>query len=494
MLRGPRVACTATPRYSSLRRSSIASDVRRTRLGRARRVTGRRATATRSRPARSGRISTASVPGAGEQARRPPAPWSAPISSTSQPPGRIHRGAPATISADGVEPVGAGEQRAVRLPRRGRPARRRASRRRRTAGWRRRGRARVPAGRASNHDPAAMRTLRAAAADAGEVGPGDVEGVGATSVSHTVTPSTGSSSASASPIAPEPVPRSATVSGRGSVAGQLDGDAGDDLGLRPRDQHPAVDGQVEVAEAPAAEHVRQRLAGRDGGRAWRRGGRPCAAVAGSSSTSSSSPVGAARHLAQPAGRRPLADRSPASRRAARATSRRVVAHVVVGELAGPLVGGEGGDDVVEVAGEHVGEPVDREPDAVVGEPVLLEVVGADLLAPPAAADLRRAARPTARRRARARPARAAGRAAPASPASRFCSWLRSSCIDTTMPRRQVGDAHGRVGGVDALAARTARPEDVDLQVLVVDLRPRPRRPRAARAPSPTTCGCGPGSR
>ena len=35
--------------------------------------------------------------------------------------------------------------------------------------------------------------------------------------------------------------------------------------------------------------------------------------------------------------------------------------------------------------------------------------------------------------------------------------------------RQVGDAHGRVGRVDALTAGAARAEDVDADVLLVDL-------------------------
>ena len=38
-----------------------------------------------------------------------------------------------------------------------------------------------------------------------------------------------------------------------------------------------------------------------------------------------------------------------------------------------------------------------------------------------------------------------------------------------MPRREVGQAHGRVGDVDVLPARSARPIGVDAQVLVVDL-------------------------
>ena len=59
----------------------------------------------------------------------------------------------------------------------------------------------------------------------------------------------------------------------------------------------------------------------------------------------------------------------------------------VGELLRPLVDQQRLDHQIEIAGQHVGESVDREPDAVVGDPVLLEVVGADLLAAAAAADL-----------------------------------------------------------------------------------------------------------
>ena len=51
----------------------------------------------------------------------------------------------------------------------------------------------------------------------------------------------------------------------------------------------------------------------------------------------------------------------------------------------------------------------------------------------------------------------------------FWSWLFSSCIDTTTPGGQVGDAHRRVGRVDRLAARARRPVHVDLEVLVVDV-------------------------
>ena len=46
---------------------------------------------------------------------------------------------------------------------------------------------------------------------------------------------------------------------------------------------------------------------------------------------------------------------------------------------GPVVGGEGLAHLGEVAVEHLRQPVGREADAVVGDPVLREVVGANLL-------------------------------------------------------------------------------------------------------------------
>ncbi len=51
----------------------------------------------------------------------------------------------------------------------------------------------------------------------------------------------------------------------------------------------------------------------------------------------------------------------------------------------------------------------------------------------------------------------------------FWSWLFSFWHDTTTPVGSVGDAHRRVGGVDALAAGTAGAVDVDAQVVGVDL-------------------------
>ena len=51
----------------------------------------------------------------------------------------------------------------------------------------------------------------------------------------------------------------------------------------------------------------------------------------------------------------------------------------------------------------------------------------------------------------------------------FWCWLRSFWQDTTMPGRQVGEAHGRVRLVDVLAAGARRAVGVDAEVLLVDL-------------------------
>src|SRR3954449_3581496 len=65
-----------------------------------------------------------------------------------------------------------------------------------------------------------------------------------------------------------------------------------------------------------------------------------------------------------------------------------VSSLIAGELAGALVGCERVDDVVEIAGQHFLQSVDRETDAVVGDAVLFVVVGADLLAATATTNLR----------------------------------------------------------------------------------------------------------
>ncbi len=250
------------------------------------------------------------------------------------------------------------------------------------------------------------------------------------------------------------------MTGRASAARQLDGDAGDHLGLRAGDEHAPIDEQVEVTEPPPAEHIGERLAGSV---AFEHGVEVGDHPLGRRLVEHVvEPIGAAGDLAQPPRGRPLAD--PRRRLGEQLPPDHVV---VVGELARPLVGGEGLDDVVEVAGQHVGQPVDREPDAVVGDPVLLEVVGADLLAPPAAADLRSPL----------------GGALDVTLALGSFEQPRPQHLHRPLAvlqlaalvlhrhddaRRHMGDADGRVGRVDALPARPAGAEDVDLQVAVVD--------------------------
>ena len=53
--------------------------------------------------------------------------------------------------------------------------------------------------------------------------------------------------------------------------------------------------------------------------------------------------------------------------------------------------------------------------------------------------------------------------------SLFWVWLRSFWLWATMPGRQVGQAHGRVGLVDVLAAGALRAEGVDPDLVPVEL-------------------------
>ena len=133
------------------------------------------------------------------------------------------------------------------------------------------------------------------------------------------------------------------------------------------------------------------------------------------------------------------------------------------------------DDRVEVAVEHLVEVVRLEADPVVGDPVLREVVGADALGAVDGADLA-APRVAAvgggllRRGGQQARAQDPQRRTPCSAAGSS----RSGSDDDAAG--QVGDAHGGVGGVDALPARPGGAEDVDAQVVRVDARRRPPRP------------------
>src|SRR5436309_792584 len=84
-------------------------------------------------------------------------------------------------------------------------------------------------------------------------------------------------------------------------------------------------------------------------------------------------------------------RSPSAAVVSAHSSRHVTwSAITTRELLGPLVRDQRLDNIGQVAGEDLLQPVDREADAMIGETVLLVVVGADLLAAAAGADLRSA--------------------------------------------------------------------------------------------------------
>ena len=207
----------------------------------------------RSRPGR-GRASISREAGlaasAPPTAAACPSPTSSAIRSLVAATGRLDRSR-GEQGAERVEAVGAGEQRLARLPLASPRAAARASRpRRRRGGWRGPGRSARPSGTACRLDEARpARRGRAARRWRARPRAPPAE------VSVAVTSQSGSSSAIASAIAPEPVPTSSTAP-RPQLQRQLD----QQLGLGPRDQHPPVDRQLDVAEALAAEDVGDRLA------------------------------------------------------------------------------------------------------------------------------------------------------------------------------------------------------------------------------------------
>ncbi len=171
--------------------------------------------------------------------------------------------------------------------------------------------------------------------DAGEVRPGDMQG----GLVHVGDPDGGAGRAAtrrraARPIAPEPVPRSATrdrTTLRQMRTEQFEHDLHHHLRLRSRYQHPPVDGEVQAAEPPPPEHVLQRLAG---------AARPTIAsrwatartVAGSvHRRRSARPRRAARHLAHP-------PRRAVGRRCAAAVSASSCRHDIVPSSAPSLTG------------------------------------------------------------------------------------------------------------------------------------------------------------
>ena len=121
-------------------------------------------------------------------------------------------------------------------------------------------------------------------------------------------------------------------------------------------------------------------------------------------------------------------------------------------------------DLLQVSAEDRVEPVERELDAAVRDPVLGEVVGADLL------------RTVAASRPGPPPRAPAGGAAPQQPCPQDAHGLLLVLKLRLLvlhgdddPGREVRDPNGRVGRVHALATGPGRAVDVDLEVVLVDL-------------------------
>ena len=184
--------------------------------------------------------------------------------------------------------------------------------------------------------------------------------------------------------------------------------------------------------------------------------------------------------------------SPTRSAVSNSSSRQVGHGVGARELASPLVGHQRLDHLVQVAREHVLELVEREADAVVRNPVLLEVVGADLLAAPAPSHLG----PPLGRLHR-RPLVLLGLEQPGPQhGHRPGPVLELAALVLHGHRDPVGRWVMRTAESVVLTPCPPGPDaavDVDLQVVRDRCRPPPPRPRAARARWPTRCGCGPSS-
>ena len=149
------------------------------------------------------------------------------------------------------------------------------------------------------------------------------------------------------------------------------------LGLGPRDEHPAVDRQVE----PRNDHDPSTYCN----------GSPAARRVTISSKCAAATFGGVASRSPP-------DACSAIHWASRRDSNRGVADTIRSshdgcsasgacQLLRALVRHQRVDDLVELTGEHAVELVERQSDAMVGDAVLLEVVGADLLGASATSDL-----------------------------------------------------------------------------------------------------------
>ena len=368
---------------------------------------------------RSDRRRTRSRPGASANQpldRRRPVP--APISMTSQPPGTRAAAAAGISARITSEPVLAAEERGRRLvvatTSSGSDA---AIASARTADSTRSGQRASfqPASRAPCRErrrdrrrPARARCRIATASAASEI-------------SVATTRAAGHSSASVIAMHPLPVPTSTTTGGRlRSGSGRLACRHGerfldDELGLRPRNQDVGRDAKRPAVELALAGEVGDRLA-RGAPRDQRRDGAPRSPAGAfarrDSRASAPSPAevpareqrGVAAALALVRGRPRRAAGSPS------ATPTRSTASACRLRARVELV-----DESSRSPSSASVELVHREVDAVVGDAVFLEVVGADLLGALAGADL--AARVPSRSRpaACASPSRRAASAAPSSP-------------------------------------------------------------------------------
>ncbi len=189
------------------------------------------------------------------------------------------------------------------------------------------------------------------------------------------------------------------------------------LGLGPRVEHGAGDGEV---APPEGRRPTICATGRKRARSVtiRRRRRPLAGASGSASTSASRPgaTPSAAAISRRASRGGVGDaggrRGGGGGGEGRAHRRSCVE---VGQPRRLVGGGERLDHLVEVALHHLVELVEGQADAVVGQAALREVVGADALRAVAACRPGPCGRRRGRRRAAGARGRRGGRAAPASP-------------------------------------------------------------------------------
>ena len=341
------------------------------------------------------------------------APCAAPISRSTRPPGASSRGSPAAMRAVGLQPGRPRRQRVPRLP----VAHVRGERR--DLGRGDVGRVRHheveallqplgPVGRARSAPappPRAARHSRAATASAAA----SMSVPRPRAAGHSASRRDEDRAAAGAEVedrrrrrpGQRRAPPASRSPGRGSSTARGDHE------LAPPEQPPPDDLRHRPEPRALADHplerVRSRRRQRLGGGERHAGRARTPSAAAISRRASRAGVGHAGGRERRRGAR--------QRRPGRSRSR-----VEVGEPRRLVGGGERRQHLVEVALHHLVELVERQADAMVGQPALREVVGADPLRPVAAADLALAVRRPRRVAPRRARGRRAARAAPASPA------------------------------------------------------------------------------